>query len=58
MMIGPSVDLEFLMKYSPQPDERLQKLFFLSDKGYFYISPELTYKEIRDRLNNDADIYK
>lgn len=24
MMIGPSVDLEFLMNYSPQPDERFQ----------------------------------
>jgi len=58
MMIGPSVDLEFLMKYSPQPDERFQTLFFLSDKRYFYISSELTYEEIRDRLDNDADIYK
>jgi Xaa-Pro aminopeptidase len=58
MMIGPSVDLEFLMNYSPQPDERFQALFLLSDKKYFYISPELTYEEIRDRLDNDADIYK
>jgi len=58
MMIGPSADLEFLMKYSPQPDERFQTLFFLSDKRYFYISSELTYEEIRDRLDNDADIYK
>ena len=58
MMIGPSVDLEFLMKYSPQLDERFQALFFLSDKRYFYISPELTYEEIRDRLDNDVDIFK
>ena len=58
MMIGPSVDLKFLMKYSPQPDERFQSLFLLSDKRYFYISPEITYEEIRDKLDNDADIYK
>jgi len=58
MMIGPSADLEFLMNYSPQPDERFQALFLLSDKRYFYISPEITYEEIRDRLDNDTDIYK
>lgn len=58
MMIGPSADLEFLIKYSPHPDERFQALFFLPDKRYFYISPELTYEEIRDKLDNDADIYK
>jgi len=58
MMIGPSVDLEFFMRYSPQLDERFQALFLLSDKRYFYISPELTYQEIRDRLDNNADIYK
>jgi len=57
-MIGPSADLKFLMNYSPQPDERFQSLFLLSDKRYFYISPELTYEEIRDKLDNDADIYK
>jgi len=58
MMIGPSTDLEFLMKYSPQPDERFQALFLLFDKRYFYISPEITYEEIRDKLNDDANIYK
>jgi len=58
MMIGPSIDLKYLMKYSPQPDERFQSLFLLSDKKYFYISPEITYEEIRDKLDNDADIYK
>jgi len=58
MMIGPSVDLEFLMKYSPHSDERFQSLFLLSDKRYFYISPELTYEEIRDKLDKNADIYK
>ncbi|MBA7523027.1 putative dipeptidase PepE [subsurface metagenome] len=57
MMLGPSTDLEFLMDYSPQPDERFQALFLLSDKRYFYISPEITYEEIRDKLD-DADIYK
>ena len=58
MMIGPSIDLKFLMKYSPQPDERFQSLFLLSDKKYFYISPEITYEEIRDKLDDDADIYQ
>ena len=58
MMLGPSTDLEFLMKYSSHPDERFQALFLLSDKRYFYISPEITYEEIRDKLDNDADIYK
>jgi len=46
------------MKYSPQPDERFQSLFLLSDKKYFYISPEITYEEIRDKLDDDADIYQ
>ena len=27
-------------------------------KDIWSISPELTYEEIRDRLDNDADIYK
>lgn len=58
MMIGPSTDLEFLMKYSPHPDERFQALLILSDQRYFYISPELTYEEIKNRLEEDADIYR
>ncbi len=58
MMIGPSADLEFLMSYSPQPDERFQALFLLSDKKYFYISPKLTYEEVRKKLDDDANIYK
>lgn len=58
MMIGTSVDLEFLIKYSSKQDEKFQTLFFLSDKRYFYISPELTYEEIRNRLGNNVDIYK
>ena len=58
MMIGPSIDLKYLMKYSPQPDERFQSLFLLSNKRYFYISPEITYEEIRDKLEDDANIYK
>jgi len=58
MMIGPSADLEFLMKYLPHPDERFQALFLLSDKKYFYISPKLTFEEVKGRLDNDADIYK
>ncbi len=58
MMIGPSIDLKFLMNYSPQPDERFQSLFLLTDKRYFYISPEITYEEIIDKLDDDADIYQ
>jgi len=58
MMLGPSIDLKFLMKYSPQPDERFQSLFLLSDKRYFYISPKITYEEIRDKLDGNAHIYQ
>jgi len=58
MMIGPSVDLEYIMKYSPHIDERFQSLFLLSDKRYFYISPEITYEEIKGKLDDDADIYQ
>jgi len=58
MMLGPSIDLKFLMKYSPQPDERFQSLFLLSDKRYFYISPEITYEEIRNKLDSNAHIYQ
>jgi Xaa-Pro aminopeptidase len=58
MMLGPSTDSKFLMNYLPQPDERFQSLFLLSDKRYFYISPEITYEEIRDKLEEDANIYQ
>lgn len=57
MMIGPSDDLQFLMGYSPHPDERFQSMFLLSDKRYFYISPELTYEEISEKLEEKADIH-
>ena len=58
IMLGPSADLDFLMNYSPQTDERFQALFLLSDKKYFYISPKLTYEEVRNKLDDDANIYK
>jgi len=58
MMIGPSADLEFLMEYLPQPDERFQALFLLSDKKYFYISSKLTFEEVKGRFGNVTGIYK
>lgn len=57
MMIGPSDDLQFLMEYSPQADERFQAMFLLADERYFYISPELTYEEISEKLEEGADIH-
>lgn len=57
IIIGPSDDLEYLLHYTPAPDERFQALFLLQDGRYFYVTPELTYEEVSLKLGNDAKYY-
>jgi Xaa-Pro aminopeptidase len=57
MMIGPSDDLNFLIGYTPLPDERFQSMILLSSGKYFYISPQLTVQEVSDNLSKDTDFY-
>ncbi|WP_142413985.1 M24 family metallopeptidase [Hathewaya massiliensis] len=57
IIIGPSSDLEYLLDFSPAPDERFQALFLLSNGDYFYVTPELNYEEILHKLGSDAKYY-
>ena len=44
MIIGPSVDLNFLTGFNPHICERFQAFFFLSNGEYFHISPQLYFE--------------
>lgn len=47
MMIGPSVDLEFLTSFNPRVCERFQAFFILSNGECFHISPQIYLEEAK-----------
>jgi len=57
MIIGPSVDLNFLTGFNPHICERFQAFFFLSNGEYFHISPQLYFEEAESHLGSDTDIF-
>ncbi|GAF80128.1 unnamed protein product, partial [marine sediment metagenome] len=52
MMIGPSVDLEFLTDFNPHICERFQAFFILSNGECFHISPQLYLEEAEKCLDS------
>ena len=57
MMIGPSVDLEFLTNFNPHICERFQAFFILSNGEYFHISPQLYLEEAEKCLDSRTEIF-
>jgi len=57
MMIGPSVDLEFLTGFNPCVCERFQAFFILSNGEYFHISPQIYFEEAEKSLDNRTEIF-
>jgi Xaa-Pro dipeptidase len=57
MMIGPSVDLEFLTDFNPSICERFQAFFILSNGECFHISPQLYLEEAEKYLDNRTEIF-
>jgi len=57
MMIGPSVDLEFLIDFNPTICERFQAFFILSNGECFHISPQLYLEEAEKCLDSRTEIF-
>ena len=57
MMIGPSVDLEFLTDFNPHICERFQAFFILSNGECFHISPQLYLEEAEKCLDSRTEIF-
>ncbi|OFW47511.1 MAG: hypothetical protein A2163_05910 [Actinobacteria bacterium RBG_13_35_12] len=57
MMIGPSIDLEFLTGFNPRICERFQAFFILSNGKCFHISPQLYFEEAGKHLDSDTEIF-
>jgi Xaa-Pro dipeptidase len=57
IIIGPSVDLDFLTGFNPRICERFQALFLLSDGQSFHISPQLYFEEAEKHLSGQADLF-
>ena len=57
MMIGPSVDLQFLTGFNPQVCERFQAFFILSNGECFHISPQIYLEEAEKCLDSHTEIF-
>lgn len=57
IMIGPSVDLEFLTNFNPCICERFQAFFILPNGESFHISPELYLEEAEKCLDSHTEIF-
>jgi len=57
MMIGPSVDLEFLTGFNPCVCERFQAFFILAEGKYFHISPQIYFEEAGKSLDSSTEIF-
>ena len=57
MMIGPSVDLEFLTGFNPCVCERFQAFFILAEGKCFHISPQIYFEEAGKSLDSSTEIF-
>lgn len=57
VLVAPSLDLKFLMGFSPYLCERFQGLFVKQDGECFYIANLLSKEEIAKELEPDAKVY-